>query len=117
MAIYFKFNSWNETNYDTIPLDTSSVVITVGELKQLISKKKKIDRNTGLVLVNPQSKEGWSLRSRFSSSFTIEYKDDNQFVQKNASVIVRMVPISTGQRNQPSNTKSIRYEYSLDCEF
>jgi hypothetical protein len=57
MAVYFKFNSWNTANFDTISLD--SPFISVGELKQAIFKKKKLEKNTGLVLTNAQTNEGW----------------------------------------------------------
>ncbi len=58
MAVYFKFNSWNQANFDTIQLDPASPFISVGELKQAIGKKKKIDKNNGLVITNAQTNEG-----------------------------------------------------------
>lgn len=58
MAVYFKFGSWSQSNFDTIPLDSSNAFISVGELKQSIMKKKKLDKNTGLVLTNAQTNEG-----------------------------------------------------------
>lgn len=57
MAISFKFTSWNSATFDTIPLDNSSFM-TVTELKEAIIKKKKLDKQTGLVITNAQSGEG-----------------------------------------------------------
>jgi len=96
MAVYFKFKS--QATFDTLPLDTGSQYISVGELKQAIIKKKKIDKNNGLVLNNAQTNE--------------EYKEDTQLIQRNTSVIVRLVPIfnqfaqSHVLTNQPNYTKS-----------
>lgn len=67
--MYFKFNSWNQSHFDTISLDLSPM-ISVGELKQLISKKKKLEKNTGLVLTNAQTGEG-SLLTCFIDISTI----------------------------------------------
>jgi len=58
MAVYFKFNSWNQKNFDTIPLD-GALFISVAELKQQIIKKKKLEKGVGLVLTNAQSNEGF----------------------------------------------------------
>ncbi len=63
MAVYFKFGSLSHSNFDTIPLDSSNGFISVGELKQSIMKKKKLDKNTGLVLTNAQTNEGLILLS------------------------------------------------------
>jgi hypothetical protein len=57
MAVYFKFNSWNQKNFDTIVLD-GAPFISVAELKQQIIKKKKLEKGVGLVLTNAQSHEG-----------------------------------------------------------
>lgn len=58
MAVYFKFTSWSGSNFDTIPLEGGAPLISVGELKQAIIKKKKLDKNSGLVIVNNQTGEG-----------------------------------------------------------
>jgi len=78
MAISFKFTSWNSATFDTIPLDNSSFM-TVTELKEAIIKKKKLDKQTGLVITNAQSGE--------------EYKD-TQVVPKNSLVTIRLIPSS-----------------------
>lgn len=58
MAVYFKFTSWNEKNFDTIQLDASSPFVSLGELKQSIIKKKKLDKNIGMAVTNAQTNEG-----------------------------------------------------------
>lgn len=116
MAIYFKFNSWNNSQFDTIPLDITTSFMNVGELKQAIIQKKKIDKNNGLVLTNAQTNEGWILflfiyfnkiyilfflKKKiniliflFYFILLLDYKEDSQIVPKNTSVIVRLVPLN-----------------------
>lgn len=60
-------------------MDLGSPFVSVGELKQMISKKKKIDKNTDLIITNAQTNE--------------EYKEETKLVQKNTSVIVKLVPL------------------------
>jgi hypothetical protein len=86
MAIYFKFTSWNQATYDTVQLDGSSVV-SVSELKSLILKKKKMDKNTMMVITNSQTGEG-----NFGVCQSILEYSDTSLVPKNASVVVRVVP-------------------------
>jgi hypothetical protein len=60
MAVYFKFSSWGaKANFDTVVLDSASPYLSVGELKQAIIKKKKIEKNNTLVVTNAQTGEGW----------------------------------------------------------
>ena len=69
MAVYFKFSSWSKENYDTVVLDTTSPFISVGELKQAIIKKKKIDKSNQLLLTNAQTNEGWFTLHCYNKKF------------------------------------------------
>jgi len=81
MAVYFKLSSWGpKANYDTVVFESSAhSVISVGDLKAAIMKKKKIEKNSGLIITDAQTQE--------------VYTDDAGLVPKNTSVTVKIVPI------------------------
>lgn len=128
MAVYFKFSSWNQKVFDTIPLDSGAPFISVGELKQQIIRKKKLNANTGLVVTNAQTNEGNKFAHPLQSvlhqllfflpnnsppnytrlSNSIEYADDNALVQKNTSVLVKIVPVNTTAPSGPPQRQTTR---------
>eukprot|EP01117_Protostelium_nocturnum_P007744 TRINITY_DN2771_c1_g4_i1.p1 TRINITY_DN2771_c1_g4~~TRINITY_DN2771_c1_g4_i1.p1 ORF type:complete len:448 (-),score=140.05 TRINITY_DN2771_c1_g4_i1:25-1368(-) len=77
-SIYFKLSSWSQNNFESVPIDSNAPQISIGELKQLIWKKKKLASNVGLIITNAQTNE--------------EYKQETDTIQRNSSVIVKVVP-------------------------
>ncbi len=80
-VVYFKFHSSN--TYDSVPCD--GLYLTVAELKKGILAAKKLPMgkkmSSDLKIINEQTKE--------------EYKNDDDMIARNVSVIVSRVPLKT----------------------
>ena len=117
MAVYFKFNSWSKDNYDTVLLDGMSPFISVGELKQSICKKKKIEKNNNLILTNAQTNEGIKLifvviiKRPYSLQFFVCLKP--KISLKYYALFLKELSVVLSRPHQPRNTPKTIF----CCEF
>lgn len=99
-VIHYKFKSAKD--YDTFNFDGAGV--PVWELKNEIIAAKKLGKSNDyeLIISNAQNQQGTQLNNvELASLSFLDYTDDNQIIQRNASVLVRRVPAASKHRARP----------------
>lgn len=115
----YKFKNSKEGQKSWSVVTFSGAVISTLDLKRSIVAQKKLDKSGGhfdLALSNAQTGEGdeCSVGWLPKRDECVEYKDDNFFIPKNTSVIVRRVP-STVQRNLLSRLSTLYRVFVCFC--